>query len=176
MPRKIILPRELEGRLKGLTSLKEESNGILLYRKRGDLCPIEAIYITGVGSPGHVQADPEKMEVANQFFQNYPDYRLVKFHTHTKGTVAQYGERYATKFSEGDIEGVKEQLRQDPEFISMLVTPEKTLLSGIDNPQLDIVERSEDYEKNHEFVETELKDIADDLEIGHERFKGTRLS
>ena len=176
MSRTIILPQEIEDKLQALTSLKEESNGILLYRRQGDLCPIEALYMTGVGSPGHVQADPEKMEVANQFFKTHSDYRCVKFHTHTKGTIAQFGEQYAREFSEKDIEGIQEQLHHDREFIAMLVTPEKRLLSGIDNPQLHIVDHSEDYEKNHEFVETSLKGIADDLEIGHERFRGTRLS
>lgn len=173
MSRVIVLPREIEKRLKILTSLKEESNGVLFYRNREGYCAVESIYMTGVGSEGYVQADSTKVRIINRFLEENPDYRFVKFHTHTKGTLVQFGEKYARQFSKGDISVIKEQFKHDPGFIAMLVTPETILLSGLDNPKLSVVENSETYEQNHENIELSLKKIADRPGIEQEKFKGT---
>lgn len=175
MSRTIILPREIEKRLGELTKLKEETNGILLYRAAGELCPVEAVYITGVGSEGHVQSDQSKIEVVNKFFELNPDYLFIKFHTHTTGTTEKYGAQYAHKFSAGDIAGIKEQLRQDKRFIAMLITQETTLLSGLDNPQLRVVEQSDVYEINHEKLQIALKRVEQSLGMENTRFKGTKI-
>ena len=92
MARKVLLPREIDERLDNLTGLVKEIDGILLYRKQADYCPIEALFMTGVGSAGHVQAQPDRMEVANELFRRNPDYRFVKFHTHSKGTIEKFGD------------------------------------------------------------------------------------
>src|SRR3989339_1491985 len=102
MGRKVLLPREIDRRLDNLTELVEEVDGILLYRRQGDYCPIEALFMTGVGSAGHVQAQPDRMEVANDFFRRNPDYQFVKFHTHSKETIDKFGDYYAKHFSQGD--------------------------------------------------------------------------
>lgn len=173
MPRTIIIPREIEDRLTDLTLLKEESNGVLLYRRKGDECPVEYMQMTGIGDEGHVQSDPRRIKMLNKFFQQNPDYRVIKFHTHTVGTIKKHGRKYARQFSGGDIDGIREYLKHDREFIAMLVTPETTLLSGWDNPQLRIVDRSEDYERNHHIIESSLNQISADLGIELERFRGT---
>jgi len=140
MTRTVILPRALDSKLDGFTELVEEVNGILLFRPRGETCPLESLFVTGVGSgddsEGHVQADLRRVEVANAFFREFPDYKFVKFHTHSRGTIRRYGNYYANHFSSGDIESYTEQLRENRDFIALLATPETRLLMGIDNPTL----------------------------------------
>jgi len=175
MPRTVILPQELDEKLQALTSLREESNGVLLYRQRDNICSVRALYMTGLGSAGHVQSDSRKVEIVNRFFEKYPNYKYVKFHTHTIGTIRQYGDWYAEHFSKGDTDGYIEQLRDNSEFIAMLVTPKTKLLCGLDNPQLRVAEHSEDYERYHEAIEDMLKYTAEELGMEHERFRGTEL-
>ena len=174
MARKVLLPREIDGRLDNLTGLVEEVDGILLYRRQGDYCPIEALFMTGVGSAGHVQAQPDRMEVANEFFRRNPDYQFVKFHTHSKGTIERFGDYYARHFSQGDVDGIKEQLRYDRDFMAMLVTPEKKLLSGIDNPELLVVNGFPGYQNRSQAVSQSLKVIAENLGYDISRFQATR--
>ncbi|MBI2658306.1 hypothetical protein HYX08_06470 [Candidatus Woesearchaeota archaeon] len=112
---------------------------ILLYRPQGRYCPIEAIYMTARGNPGHVRAEDQRMDVVNEFFRRNPDYGFVKFHTHSQGTIRIFGEQFATHFSEGDLRSYEEQLRTNPEFIGMVVTPETKLLYAPDNPTIRVV-------------------------------------
>jgi hypothetical protein len=145
-----------------------------LYRKQADYCPIEALFMTGVGSAGHVQAQPDRMEVANELFRRNPDYRFVKFHTHSKGTIEKFGDYYAKHFSQGDIDGIKEQLRYDRDFIAMLVTPKIKLLSGIDNPELIVVDDFPEYQNRSQAVSQSLKVIAGNFGYDISRFQATR--
>lgn len=140
MSRTVLLPREYEVRLKTLTSLEQEVNGALLYRQQGNYCPIEANFMTAVGTAGHVRAEQERMDIANEFFRRNPEYRFVKYHTHSKGTIKRFGEHFAHNFSDGDIRSYEEQLGHDPDFIGMVVTPRAMLLYGRDNPQLRVVQ------------------------------------
>ena len=162
MVRQVILPRELEQRLSNLANLvEEEVNGILLYRRLKEYCHIEALITTGVGTEGHVIAKPEIIRGANVFFERHPDYRIVKFHTHTLSTIAKFGQYYATKFSQGDIDSNKEQIKYDREFMALLVTPEKKLLCGIDNPELVVLDN---FRREVEIAITEeIKEIARNL-------------
>src|SRR3989344_6003264 len=153
MTRKIILPRELDVRLNNLTRMVEEVNGILLYRRHGELCPLEEIFMTGVGEEGHVQAEHDKILIANEFFRRNPEYKYVKFHTHSIGTITKYGDYYSDHFSEGDIETYKEQLKENKEFIAMLITQKTKLLCGIDNPVLEVVEDYPGYKTRSQAVE-----------------------
>ena len=174
MTRKVLLPRKIDRKLDNLTGLVEEINGILLYRRQGDYCPIEALFMTGVGSMDHVQAQSDRMEVANEFFSRNPDYQFVKFHTHSKGTIERFGEYYARHFSRGDIDGIKEQLQYNRNFMAMLVTPEIKLLSGIDNPKLVIVNDFSRYKSRSQAVNQSLKAIAENLGYDISKFQATR--
>lgn len=174
MSRKVILPKELDGRLDNLTRLTEEVNGILLYRQQEDFCPIETLFMTGVGNIGNVQAQPERMEVANEFFQRNPDYKFIKFHTHSKATIQRYGSYYTCHFSQGDIDGIQEQLRYNRDFMAMLITPSTKLLSGIDNPELLIVDNFPRYQNRNKALDQSLKIIADNLGYDLSRFQATR--
>jgi len=174
MTRKVLLPREIGGRLDNLTGLVEEVDGILLYRTQKDYCPIETLFMTGVGSTGHVQAQPNRIEIVNEFFNRNPDYQLIKFHTHSKETINRFGKYYARHFSQGDIDGIKEQLKHDRDFIAMLVTPEIKLLSGIDNPELLVVNDFPGYQNRSQVVSQYLKVITKNLGYDIENFLATK--
>jgi hypothetical protein len=174
MARKVLLPREIDERLNNLTGLVEEVDGILLYRRQGDYCPIEALFMTGVGSAGHVQAQPDRMEVANEFFRRNPNYQYVRFHTHSKATIERFGDHYARHFSQGDIDGINEQLRDDRDFMAMLITPETKLLSGIDNPELRVVPDSESYKTRSQAINIQLNQIARHLGYDISGLQATR--
>lgn len=139
MPRQVLLVRQFDRTLDDLAELTQEANGVLLYRPQGRYCPIEASYMTARGNPGHVRAEEQRMDVVNEFFRRNPDYRFVKFHTHSKGTIRRFGEHFATHFSDGDIRSYDEQLRTNPEFIGMVVTPETKLLYAQDKPTIRVV-------------------------------------
>lgn len=177
MKRKIILPKVLSDRLDELAKLENETNGVLFYRNRGNQeneCPCEGIYITNVGTEGHVQAPADKINLINQFLQRNPEYRFIKFHTHTIGTIRRYGQHYATNFSEGDIAGIKAQLKAEREFIALLITPERKLISGIDNPELVVAERVLEYEMNHQRIHEQLQGIGRELRIPQEGLQNRR--
>lgn len=174
MTRIVILPRELEHRLNNLTNLVEEVDGTLLYRRLEDYCLIDSIFMMGVGKEGHVQAQPERIKIANEFFKRNPDYRFVKFHTHSKGTIDKFGQYYATNFSAGDIDTFKDMLEDDKEFMAMLVTPTTKLLWGIDNPELVVVDDSPRYRNRNQAVSEALRVIARNLGYDIDFFQATR--
>ena len=177
MTRTIVLPKELEERLYGLIQTWEESNGILLYRKVQGHCFVEHLFMTGIGTEGNVKAFQERMNVVNEFFRAHPEYKYIKFHAHTKGTIEKHGQRYAREFSSGDRAGTQEQLRHNPEFIALLVTPETILLDAPDNPQLRTCPSLPKF--MHEKVQRKINEAAErigirlgNFDLG--RFSGTR--
>ena len=163
MSRIVVLPRNMERKLDKLTGLEQEVNGVLFYIEQGGYCPLETLFLTGVGTESHVQSQPERMEIVNEFLKGNPTYQFVKFHTHSKGTIEKFGEYYAQNFSQGDIEGMKRQLEHHRDFIAMLVTPETKLLSGIDNPKLEVVDNFSGYQKKNKAVQSALNVIKRNL-------------
>lgn len=174
MSRKILLPREIDNRLNDLTRVVEEVNGILLYRRREDICPIESVFMTGVGTEGHVQSQPERIEITNEFFKRNPDYRFIKVHTHSQATIDKFGQYYARNFSSQDHEGIKEQLKHDKDFMAMLITPKTKLLYGTDNPELHIVDDFPGYANRSSGVDDSIKVIAQNLGYDISRLPGKR--
>lgn len=139
MARKVVLPSELSIRLGKLTKLKEEIKGALFYqdiRNHPDYCILEDMFMTAVGDEGHVQAEPQRLEVVNEFFARNPQYRYVEFHTHSYGTLAKFGMYYARNFSGGDMDSIRDKFAHDEGYIHMLVIPKTKLLWGGDNPEL----------------------------------------
>ena len=138
MGRTVALVDKFARRLLDLTRLQEEVNGMFLYKPQSSYCGIESIFMTGIGTEGHVRAEPERIRILNAFFQRNPDYRIVKFHTHSRGTIEKHGDYYANHFSQGDIASYDELLREDPDFIGMVVTPKRMLLYAPDNPKIQV--------------------------------------
>ena len=172
MTRIVLLPRQFDATLEELASLEQESNGILLYKRQGNFLPVEYIFMTGIGTGGHVQADQKRMDVANEFFKRNPAYNYVKFHTHSKGTGRQFGDYFATHFSAGDIETYREQLKENSDFIGMVVTPTTKLLYAPDNPTIGIVRHFPS--KANSKIQVELAQIAAVMGYDLGKFQATR--
>ncbi len=130
------------------------------------------MFMTGIGQEIHVQAEQQRMDIANKFFTENPEYRFVKFHTHSKGTLRKFGDYCANHFSEGDIRSYEEQLRMNPEFIGMVVTPRTKLLYAPDKPILRVTE--EFPSKANERIQGELREIARVIGIDLSRYRATR--
>jgi hypothetical protein len=170
--RKVILHPALDVKLTGLADLNEETDGILLYTRHGEICPITGIFMTGVGTAGHVKSAPERIEIAIEFFRANPAYQCAKFHTHSKGTIERFGRHYASHFSPEDTEIMRDQMRADRDFMALLVTPETKLLCGIGRPKL-IVEEFPDYAQQNRFVQAGIRAAARHLGYNLVRLRAT---
>lgn len=164
------LPEELNLKLKSLAELQQETNGVLLYpdEKIRDAsgntrCRIEALYMTGRGDQVHVQSDTQRMAVMNEFFNLHPEYRYVKWHTHCRGT----GQQWFDKISAGDRESYTNQLREDPNFIGMMVSPTHTIVIGMDNPVLQVTPKgtTRNFEAQERIIRNWIEEAAG--RIGH---------
>jgi len=157
------LSNGLNGVLRDLAELKEETNGVLLYepvRKPGHVdCRVDLLYMTGIGTTGHVRADPMRMEIINEFFQNHPEYRFVKWHTHSRGT----GKYWHDKLSQGDMDSYREQIRQDPEFMGMMVSPSGRRLVAKGPVEMHVVPTWGDFEEKASYLSDEMSLAANAL-------------
>lgn len=172
MGRIVLLTPELSERLDGLTKVEDEMNGVLFYKPQNtestQYCPLIKLFLTGVGSPGHVISEPQRIEIVNDFLRANSEYSFVKFHTHSVGTIRLYGNYYSSNFSEGDIQSYNEQIRFDPNFIGMLVTSQTKLLYGLDNPILKPARCTSNSEE--EKITSQLATIASKKGYSLERF------
>lgn len=161
--RRILVPISIDGKLRHLAGLKQESNGALLYvptlTSDGLNCRVDALYMTAVGTAGNVCAEPQRMAIINRFFESNPEYRFVKWHTHCRGT----GEYWFTRFSQGDIRAYKEQLRQDSRFIGMVVSPTRKLLYGKGIVELALMLDTSNSQRRERQVQGELQTAAREL-------------
>lgn len=174
MVRRILLPGELEKRLDDLTTANQEVNGVLFYRQMPNQdCLVDQIFMTGVGSKGHVQALPERVEIVNAFLERFAHYSFIKFHTHSNGTIAEFGRYYAFNFSSSDEKIIETQLRDDPRYMALLVTPETKILRGIDNPKLRVVNQYPDIAKSQAVIQY-LQTIAENKGYDINRLQATR--
>ncbi len=162
--RRILLPRTLDRKLQRLAELEWETNGILLYSQEpvSDSqidCSVEALYLTGIGTATHVQADPERMRTANEYFRRHPDVRSVKWHTHCRGT----GEVWFDRLSQQDIDSYEAQLEHDGRFIGMMVSPTRKILYGRERITLETIPDPSGFIQHQRIIERELKQVARSL-------------
>lgn len=106
----------------------DEVTGGLAYKKKWESGRISkllvtAMYITGSGSEGYVKSDSKKIRVFNKFMEESDTDGFIEFHTHSQGTINQFGQYYAKNFSEGDMRTFQQMKSEDPRYISMLFTP-----------------------------------------------------
>lgn len=173
MARTVVLPREIEKRLDTLALLAEEVDGLLLYRQRGEYCPIDSLFLMGIGNEGHVSPQIDRVRVANEFFSRNPHYRCVSFHTHTAGTIRACGDYFARNFPKQDIDEFRRQIGFDANYIGMLATPETKLLYGADNPTLAVVQSLPGYRERSMAVSTALRRVAAELGCNLEMLTAT---
>lgn len=163
LTRWILLPQSIDDKLQTLAGLKQETNGVLLYVPEINTgvfnCRVDGLYVTNVGSISHVRADSKRIAIVNRFFKNNPNYRLIKWHTHCKGT----GKDWFTRFSQGDIDGYEKQLRQDSRFIGMMVSPDRYLLHGKGGLYILLIEDTAVSQQNEMQVQSELEKAASEL-------------
>ena len=157
------LSNKLEGRLKKLVDLKEETNGVLLYVpiEGPDYidCRVDELYMTAVGTLGHVIADPVRMAIINEFFQRHPEYRFIKWHAHSKGT----GRYWHKRLSSGDMDSYREQLRHDPEFMGMMVSPSGRILVARGPAEMKVVPTWAGFEEKSRHLHEEILRAANSL-------------
>lgn len=162
-----MLPKPIEQTLNVLALLRQEVNGIIFYEPKKETCPLDGIFPLGVGSEDNVRADPARVATANEFFQQYPHYKCVHFHTHPKYTVRRLGEYAATHFSAFDIAENREQARRDSAYLALLVTPFPDVkpLWGLDNPQLQRVGDIAGRASRDQQIHAELRRIARERDL-----------
>ena len=138
MARTVALPRNLSQNLDRLAHVDSESNGFLLYKLYDDICLVDSMTITGVGDEGHVNVREDLTDTLFNYVirHGYDPRHIVRFHTHTRGTIRKFGQHFARNFSKQDIDYYQKLLQEHPSFIAMVVTPETKLLYGLDSPEL----------------------------------------
>lgn len=153
--RYVFLPQDIFEDLHSLADKdNNENQGFLVYipfEENGvEYCVVMASYMTAVGSEIGISDTEGRGDVFNDFLEKFPEYRPIRFHTHTHETINNYRDpKYpnrdlAHEFSSIDDEGMKSVLDDYPEHIEMLVTPYTQILkSRDDTPELAIVNRSE---------------------------------
>lgn len=173
MARTVVLPRTIEARLDTLALLNEEVEGALFYRQRGEYCPIDAIFMMGIGTESEVKCQSDRLDVAKKFLRMNPSYYFIGFHTHSVGSIRMHGDDVARNFSKQDIDEFRRQIGFDANYIGMLVTPETKLLYGADNPELVVVETLPGFQQRNTAVSIALSRIARELGCNLERFTAT---
>ncbi|MFH1065534.1 MAG: hypothetical protein V1734_03450 [Nanoarchaeota archaeon] len=173
MARTVVLPRDIEARLDNLTGLDEEVIGFLLYRQRGEYCPVDRIFMTGIGTESEVRNQGDRLNVAKEFLRRNPSYYFIYFHTHSVSSIRMHGDDVARHFSQKDIDVRNSVIAINPRYIEMLVTPETKLLYGIDNPSLVTVESLPGSLNRSRAVSIALHKIAGELGCNLERFQAT---
>ncbi len=173
MGRKVLLSSGLDAKLGRLTQIVQEVKGVLLYRPHGDYCLLEYMFMTGIGNEGQVQAAQGRLGIVNEFFKRNNQYHGVEFHTHSKGTIHQFGEYYADHFSDGDRISLNDKLRDDERYLHLLVTPKTKLLYGNDNPRLINIEDFPGSHHRTEAISQSIQNIAGNLGHDLDRFSAT---
>jgi hypothetical protein len=163
MARHVLITKNLEAKLDSLPDLKEEVSGVLLYREKNGCCVVEYIFLTGADEEGYVDIRSERADIINEFFKMNPDYNYVEFHTHSRGTIEKYGQHYARNFSPGDLKVLRDKSDNSSDYMSMLITPEKKLLYGIDNPSLVSVEKFVGCKRREQSINEALNVIINNL-------------
>ncbi|GEM_PF-4427337 len=164
--RNILVPQVLDDRLAQLAELGEETNGILVCKpqQQGHLLNYEtnALYVTALGTSHQVVASPTMMRMLNLFFQHNPQYHVVKWHTHCRGT----GEEWFSKLSRGDIDHYQGHLEVNSFFIGMMVSPTQKILYGRGEISLEVVPTSPRFEREERVILQKLENAA--IEVGYQ--------
>ena len=123
----IYLPEKIEQELFQLTTLRQETSGVLLFQEDYSANRyIAAVYKTGTGNESSVEGDSKKVLNFLRFCKENPEYGWMEFHTHTEETIRIFGPHYAKHFSEGDLKTIEENKRKfgQNDYDELLITPE----------------------------------------------------
>ncbi|MFH0713064.1 MAG: hypothetical protein V1722_00620 [Candidatus Micrarchaeota archaeon] len=132
----IVIPQHLHKRLKTLAQLEQETNGVFLCTPQRTGAKTRwlahSFHLLGRGSATHVRADPMRLAAANHLLEHVhaqspsAGYKLLKVHTHCRGT----GEEWFDRFSSGDRNSVMAQLKRDPDYALVMISPIRSIAIG----------------------------------------------
>ncbi len=132
MPNPVVMSKNVANKLANLTVFEQETNGFILYLTLKGTDFVSSAYMGGVGGSGHVGASEESRSIVEGVQNKLGNSGYIEFHTHSRGTIAQFGRHYATNFSSGDLESIKASSHADPNYRHLLVTPERMMLARYD--------------------------------------------
>lgn len=123
------IPNYVDRELREFTDQDVEVQGAFIYRKlnpkednSGDIF-VSTHFITGYGTRDNVQAQPSRHNALEKFLRYNKEFDYTIFHTHSRGTIEEYGDLYLTRFSEGDMRGIREVMEKHSGWWEILVTP-----------------------------------------------------
>lgn len=93
-----------------------------------------------MGRSETVTSDDKVLSKVNRFFSQNHNYGYVDFHTHSTGTIEEFGEHYVYNFSDGDKRAIKRNGLDNPDYRHMLITPERVKLVRYDRRTDSIVD------------------------------------
>lgn len=173
LDRRIVLPQELDGRLKTLAGLSQETSGVLLYESQrvhfGLDLMVNTLYMTGRGKLLEVGINPNRKAIIDDFLYQHPDYKFIEWHTHVTGNRG---------LSEDDRKHYAEELSEDPYFIAMIVTDRRrTIIKSKNSVNLRtvVVPTSNEFYAREEYLQQELQKSAKKLGLNNlPKLKATR--
>ncbi len=122
--KELYLQKKFVDRLSKLVLLPQEVNGVLIY------CPISekdlVVYMNLLGggsSDSNTTSNSNQLRLFDAFLKQNPNYGFLEFHTHTEGTIRQYGSYYAQNLSDGDIATLRDNYSGNDSYRHLLVTP-----------------------------------------------------
>jgi len=137
MGRTLNIPQKTAQYMHSLANqFEEEVAGRLLYRQEGNEAMVDTAYITGTGTETCLNEDNDSLEVIRDLLNDNPDWSQAPFHTHTNKTVDKHGEYFAYNWSRQDLSQIEQGIARDHNYMAVLVTPEKILVEGADNPDV----------------------------------------
>src|SRR3989338_2704078 len=138
MTRTIILSGEFERRLRGLTERVNESNGVLFYRlstvEGMHLCPVDGMLPISLGMKDE-NGSEKRVEIVKEFIRFNNGYKNIEFLTRSREKLNGTKQ---TEISREDLDYFSRRVKDNEEYLGMVVTPSATLLYGLDVPVLSI--------------------------------------
>lgn len=168
---KVYMPHDIYQGIFDLTQRKNETSGILLYR-RPDSCGeifVAACYLLGEGSSTTVSTDSRRVNAINNFLGRNPDFTYTAFHTHTESTIGKHGEHFRKHFSRQDIEEMQGASETRPNYSHILFTPDYYTGYPRDDYEIEVTDWEEDdgrfYGETNSKIMNELRNLEKMLGI-----------
>ncbi len=184
----IVVPRHLHQKLKTLAELDQETNGVFFYTPqtaRGrTLWQVHSFLLTGRGDDEYVSSHPIQVRVANLMLNHLSrqtprvDWGFVKVHTHCRGTGRSLGEKWFHQFSEQDMDAVRAQLRDNPDYTLMMYSPTHHLAAGHSRNlyNVAVIDSTPEHRRNSARLENLAKRLRLQHRIPEIRFEVTARS
>lgn len=155
----IQLPTDLSELLFAMANEQNEVNGVLFFRREGIYGPVDYLMLTGEGDISNTSPDEQRLDVAQTFLDNFPEYGFVQFHTHSSGTISQFPS-VARSFSDGDRRSIEQILEKNPEYLHLLATPEVQIMYG-QTDDVELINSSNEYLNRSANIDAVLRTIVE---------------